>query len=96
MYFMKCVSLSASCPEDNGFQCYDGTCIPNNQECDGIVDCAGMYHEDEPADCGARSADTCLQWRMMGYTKNGKYTVNLAGSGEFQFFTKYLLIHFMF
>ena len=71
-----------SCNVNSTFQCYDGQCIPKSRECDGIIDCTGMYHEDEPDTCGSRRAESCLQWRIMGYTNNGRYMINLPGLGE--------------
>lgn len=35
------------CP---GFQCYDGTCIENDQQCDGARDCSSGEDEE---DCSA-------------------------------------------
>ncbi|XP_064641988.1 uncharacterized protein LOC135496555 [Lineus longissimus] len=37
------------CP---GFQCYSGECIPQKLHCDGIVDCMGIYKEDETGCAG--------------------------------------------
>ncbi|XP_064630845.1 uncharacterized protein LOC135489423 [Lineus longissimus] len=34
----------------NGFECFNGKCIPHELHCDGVKDCPGTYSEDE-TDC---------------------------------------------
>lgn len=51
--------LISDCRADE-FRCHDGKCISNELKCNGEIDCAGDYGEDE-LDCGK-----CIIWE----TKN--------------------------
>ena len=76
-----CYISAVTCNEDRTFQCYDGTCIPQNRECDGMVDCSGGFSEDETAQCNRHSFTSCLDYYQLGYTENGIYTINPGGLG---------------
>ena len=53
------------------FQCFDGSVIPKEQLCDGMVDCRGKFEEDEKQ-CDAH-LKTCLDYWKAGFTENREY-----------------------
>ena len=61
----------------NAFQCYNGDRHPVSAECDGIVDCVGSSHEDEPDSCRKYKFNRKLycsfrQWYQVDFTNVGK------------------------
>lgn len=62
----------------NSFQCYDQSCIPNTRVCDGFVDCSGLFHEDESAECLQQTQYSCAEWWAKGMRENGEYHIDLG------------------
>ncbi|XP_041369567.1 G-protein coupled receptor GRL101-like [Gigantopelta aegis] len=74
------------CKRCKGFRCTDGTCIPYNWQCDGIVDCSGPDREDEHSDlCSLLSAidsstSSVCYWRAEGgYNAMPRYLTGMDG-----------------
>lgn len=78
---MPCFTVAVSCNPRTAFQCYDGSCIPKDRQCDGMVDCPGSFKEDENLHCAQQEFETCQDYFKQGYTENGKYKVNPGGLG---------------
>lgn len=66
----------------DSFQCYDQQCIPSTRVCDGMVDCSGLFHEDESEDCLQKRQHTCKDWWAGGEKRNGAYLIDLYLNGK--------------
>ena len=84
-YNSKLSISPGTCSEETTFQCYDGTCIPRGRVCDSTVDCPGVFGEDEANEiCLQDNALSCRDWRMKGFTENGRYLVRYAKEGQWR------------